>query len=70
MTEPVRVVIKTAGRFRIAGDEEDTIGAVILFPDGPPPFPIGIIWDREILTLSRTAERDRLPQLPISEGDE
>lgn len=51
----VPVIITKAGRFRIVGDDFETVGAVIIFPDGPPEFTFSVVWDRELLFLSRSA---------------
>lgn len=58
--QSTRVIVTRIGQFRLEGDEAETLGAVVVFPDGPPAWPLSVVWKSEVLTLSRDAGADGL----------
>lgn len=71
--QSTRVIVTRIGHFRIEGDEAETLGAVIVFPEGPPDWPFSFVWKSEVLTLSRDAGADPLHNaeaVPLSDDED
>lgn len=52
-SSPTRVIAESVGTYTM-DDGREIKGAIVSFPEGTPPFTLSVVWNREVLYLSRT----------------